>query len=65
MKNPHIYEEVNDMRPEEIFGLIFIATAIFGRLIVTAIHYGAFDVIAIKLTNYIVSRMERNEGKDI
>ena len=53
------------MRPEEIFGLIFIATAVFGHLIVTAIHYGMFDIIAIKLTNYIVSRIERLEGKDI
>ena len=52
------------MRPEEIFGLIFIAVAMFGHLILTAIHYGVFDKIAIKLTNYIVSRIERLE-KDI
>lgn len=53
------------MSAEVLFGLIFIATAMFGHLILTAIHYGLFDKIVIKLNNYILSRMERNERKDI
>lgn len=53
------------MTAEELFGLIFIATAMFGYLIITAMHYGVFDKIAIKLGNYIVKRIERLEGKDI
>lgn len=53
------------MSADSLFALIFIATAMFGHLIVTAIHYGVFDIIAVKICNYIVSRMERIEGKDI
>lgn len=53
------------MTAETLIGLIFITTAVFGRLICTAIDVGLFDRIAIRLTNYIVTRMERNEGKDI
>lgn len=53
------------MTADTLFGLIFITAAVFGHLILVAIHYGVFDIIAIKLTNYIVSRIERLERKDI
>jgi hypothetical protein len=44
---------------ESIIGLAFIVTAMFGHLILVAIHYGVFDAIAVKLTNFIVKRIER------
>lgn len=53
------------MSADELFALIFIATAVFGVLICTAIDMGLFDMIAVKICDYIVSRMERIEGKDI
>ena len=53
------------MTAEGLIGLIFITTAVFGRLICTAIDMGLFDRIAISLANYIVSQNERLEGKDI
>lgn len=52
------------MTADQLFALIFITVAMFGHLILTAIHYGVFDMIAVKICDYIVSRMERNE-KDI
>ena len=52
------------MSAEVLFGLIFIAAAMFGHLILTAIHYGLFDMIIVRLNNYILSRIERLE-KDI
>ena len=61
MKNTFLYEEVKDMTADALFAVIFLAIMMFGHLILAAIHYGAIDIIAIKLTNYIVSRMERNE----
>ena len=64
MKSTFLYEEVNDMSADSLFALIFLGAAVFGHLIITAIHYGVFDIIAVKICNYIVSRMERNE-KDI
>ena len=53
------------MTAETLFGLIFIVTAMFGMLIATAIDMGIFDIIAVRICDYIVSRIERNEGKDI
>ena len=53
------------MSPEVLFGLIFITTAFIGRIIIGAINAGVFDIIAVKLTNYIVSRIERLEREDI
>ena len=53
------------MRPEEIFGLIFIAIAFVGYTIGMLDYMGVFDKIAIKLGNYIVKQIERLEGKDI
>lgn len=46
---------------ESIIGLAFISVAMFGHLILMAIHYGVFDAIAVKLTNFIVKRIERLE----
>lgn len=65
VKNTLIYEEVKDMTIENLFALIFLSFAVFGRIICEMIDRGAFDIIAVRLTNYIVSRIERNEGKDI
>ena len=65
MKNTSLYEEVNDMTADTLFGLIFIVTAMFGLLIATAIDMGVFDIIAVKFCNYIVSRTEQNERKGI
>lgn len=53
------------MTAETLFGLIFIAVAMVGLFIGTAIEIGVFDKIAIILSNYIVNRIERLEGKDI
>ena len=53
------------MSIETIIGLGFILVAMFGHLIICAIHYGVFDAIAIRLSNYIVARMERIERGDI
>lgn len=53
------------MNAEALFGLIFITVAMFGHLILVAIHYGVFDIIAVKICNYIVKRMERIERGDI
>lgn len=50
---------------DSIFALIFIATAMFGHLLLMAIHYGVFDAIAVKLTDFIVKRIERLERGDI
>ena len=52
------------MEAEVIFGLIFIAVAFFGRIILEAINAGVFDIIIVRLNNYILSRIERLE-KDI
>ena len=64
MKNPHIYEEVNDMTAEILFGLIFIAAAVICKVIIDAINSGVFDMLIVRLNNYILSRIERLE-KDI
>jgi hypothetical protein len=53
------------MSIDSIIGLGFIFVAMFGHLIIYAIHYGVFDAIAIKLTNFIVKRIERLEKGDI
>ena len=52
------------MSAEVLFGLIFIAVAFFGKIIVDAINAGVFDMIIVRLNNYILSRIERLE-KDI
>ena len=48
-----------------MFGLIFIAIAIIGRVIVDAINAGVIDMIIVRLNNHIVSRMEILEREDI
>ena len=65
MKSTVLYEEVNDMSAEVIFGLIFITIAVIGRVIVEAINSGVFDMLTVRLNNYILSRIERNERGDI
>ena len=52
------------MSAEVLFGLIFIAVVFFGRIIIEAINAGVFDMIIVRLNNYILSRIERLE-KDI
>lgn len=52
------------MSAEILFGLIFIAAAFIGRIIIDAINAGVFDMIIVRLNNHIISRMERLE-KDI
>ena len=64
MKNSFIYEEVNDMTADTLFALIFLGIAFVGYTIGMLDYMGVFDRLAIKLTNYIVSRIERLE-KDI
>ena len=53
------------MSAETLFGLIFITTAMFAMLFTGVSAAGVFDIIEVKICNYIVSRMERIEGKDI
>ena len=53
------------MAVESLFALIFLGCAFLAALIGGAMDAGLFDQIAIKLTDYIVSRMERNEREDI
>lgn len=53
------------MTAETLFGLIFIVTAMFGLLIATAIDMGVLDIIAVRICDYIDSRIERLDGKDI
>ena len=53
------------MTAETVFALIFLSFAFFGRIICEMMDAGVMDKIAIKLNNYIVSRIERLEGKDI
>lgn len=53
------------MTAETLFALIFLSFAVFGRIICEMIDKGAFDRLAIRLANYIVSRNERLERKDI
>ena len=53
------------MSAELLVGLIFIAAAIISKNIIDASDAGVFDMIIIRLNNYIVKRIERLEGKDI
>ena len=46
------------MSAEIIFALIFITAAVIGKVIVDAINAGVFDMIIVRLNNYIISRME-------
>ena len=39
------------MSAEVLFGLIFIATAVIGKIIVDAINAGVFDMIIVRLNN--------------
>lgn len=50
---------------ESIIGLGFIGAAAICALLNSAYCVGLFDAIAIKLSNYIVTRMERIERGDI
>lgn len=53
------------MSADSLFALIFIGAAWFSAIIGSAINVGFFDKIAIKICDYIVSRMERIEREDI
>lgn len=53
------------MSAEVIFGLIFIMLAVICKVIIDASNAGVFDMIIVRLNNYILSRIERIEGKDI
>ena len=53
------------MSADTLFALIFIGSAAFAAIIGSAIDAGLSDRIAIMLSNYIVSRIERIEGRDI
>lgn len=50
---------------ESIIGLSFIGIAAICALINGAYSVGFFDAIAIRLSSYIVTRMERIERGDI
>ena len=50
---------------ETIIGLGFIGTAAICALINGAYSVGLFDAIAVRICNYIVTRMERIERGDI
>ena len=53
------------MSAEVLFGLIFVTAAIIGRVIIDAANAGVFDMIVVRLNNYIISRMEYLERGDI
>ncbi len=50
---------------ESVVGLGFIGFAAICALVNSAYSVGLFDAIAIKLSNYIVSRIELLEREDI
>ena len=65
VKNFFIYEEVKDMTAEILIALMLLGTGLIAGFVCEAMDAGVFDRIVIKLNNYIVSRIERLEGKDI
>jgi hypothetical protein len=53
------------MSIESVVALGFIGLAVISMLCNAAYTVGLFDAIAVKLTNYIVARMEYIEKGDI
>ena len=53
------------MSGDTIFALLFIAFAFIGYTVAMLDYTGVFDQIAFKITDLIVKRIERLEGKDI
>lgn len=53
------------MAGEVALGLILLTMAFIIRTFIVMIDNGSFDRIIVRLNNYIISRMERNEREDI
>jgi hypothetical protein len=53
------------MAGEVALGLILLVMAFIIRTFIVMIDNGTFDRIIVRLNNYIISRMERNEREDI
>lgn len=53
------------MTVENVMALIFLGAAALSTLTIMWMDFGVFENIAVRLTAYIISRIERLEKEDI